>query len=94
MCKRPWYRRLPAVLCLNLGEIPMQLGFDKHDSVEEFLDNLALVLVERVGYVLQVDLCLLVYGCLSVRCRARMLNWKLDEAARGRLGDALMIQTP
>jgi len=48
----------------------MQLGFHENHSVEELLDDLVFVLVERLRYVLQVDFSLLVDCRLRARCRA------------------------
>jgi hypothetical protein len=78
MCKQSFGGRSRPACCtclsLNFGEIPMQFGFHKDDSVQEFLDDLILVLVERLGYVSQIDFSLLVDGCLSVRRRSSMLS--------------------
>lgn len=49
----------------GLGEVPMQLGFEEHDAVEEFVDDLVFVVFKGGIGRLQLRLGLPVDGCLG-----------------------------
>ena len=52
----------------------MELGFDEHDAIEEFLDDCILVSLEGICGRLKFELCLLIYGCLRAGRVASVLR--------------------